>query len=99
GNLILPGIILVILIGSIGYSAAGTLLAGLGAQTRLRENILPVLLFPVALPLLIAAVKATTGILQGAGWIELQPWLSLLIAYDVILVTVSVMLFNFIVEE
>ncbi len=99
GNLILPGILFVILMGCIGYSAAGTLLASLGAQTRLKDSLLPVLLFPVTLPLLITAVKASTAFLQGSNWITIQPWISLIVVYDVIMVTISLMLFNFLVEE
>jgi heme exporter protein B len=99
GNLILPGILLVIFLGSVGYSAAGTLLAGLGSQTRLKDSLLPVLLFPVALPLLIAAVKASTGFLQCADWVTIKPWISLITVYDVIMVTIALMLFNYLVEE
>lgn len=99
GNLMQPGVWLVIFLGSIGYSSAGTLLAGLGVQTRLKDSLLPVLLFPIALPLLIAAVKASTGFLQGTDWSMIQPWISLMITYDVIMVTLSIMLFNFLVEE
>jgi heme exporter protein B len=57
------------------------------------------LLFPVVLPVLIAAVKASTGILQGFEWAEIQSWMNMLIAYDVIFLAVSFMVFDFVVEE
>ncbi len=60
-NLFNPGVLLVILLGSIGYTAVGTLLATMAVQTRSREFLLPILLFPVVLPVLIAAVKASAG--------------------------------------
>jgi heme exporter protein B len=98
-NLFQPGLLLVILLGSIGYTAVGTLLASMAVQTRTRDILLPILLFPVVLPLLIAAVKASAGFLSGAGLSEITPWLNLLAAYDVIFTALAFMLFDFIVEE
>jgi len=57
-NLFQPGLIFVILLGSIGYTAVGTLLASMAVQARTRDVLLPILLFPVLIPLLLAAVKA-----------------------------------------
>jgi len=98
-NLFNPGLILVILLGSIGYVAVGTLLSTMAVQTRTRDVLLPILLFPVALPVFIAAVKASSGFLQGIEMAEIQPWLTLLITYDVIFTAVAFMVFDFIVEE
>ncbi len=61
--------------------------------------LLPILLFPVVLPVLISAVKATNAVLLGLEAAELWPWLNLLIAYDVIFTAVAFMLFDFVVEE
>ena len=98
-NLFQPGLLLVILLGSIGYTAIGTLLASMAVQTRTRDILLPILLFPVVLPLLIAAVKASAGFLSGAGLSEITPWLNLLAVYDVIFTALAFMLFDYIVEE
>jgi heme exporter protein B len=70
-NLFNPGLILVILLGSIGYVAVGTLLAAMAVQTRTRDILLPILLFPVVIPVLIAAVKASSGFLQGNAMAEI----------------------------
>ena len=67
-NLFQPGLLLVILLGSIGYVAVGTLLAAMSVQTRTRDILLPILLFPVVIPVLLAAVKASSGFLTGADW-------------------------------
>jgi heme exporter protein B len=83
-NLLQPGLILVIVLGSIGYTAVGTLLASMAVQTRTRDILLPILLFPLAVPVLIAAVKASSGYLQQIPTAEIWPWLNLLIVYDVI---------------
>jgi heme exporter protein B len=98
-NLFNPGLILVILLGSIGYVAVGTLLAAMAVQTRTRDILLPILLFPVVIPVLIAAVKASSGFLQGIPMADIWPWLNLLIVYDVIFIAVAFMVFDYIVEE
>jgi heme exporter protein B len=98
-NLFQPGLILVILLGSIGYTAVGTLLAAMSVQTRTRDILLPILLFPVAFAVLLAAVKASGGFLNGADFAEISLPINLLIAYDVIFIAVSFMVFDAIVEE
>ncbi len=98
-NLFQPGLLIVILLGSIGYVAVGTLLSSMAVQTRTRDVLLPILLFPVAIPVLVAAVKASGGFLQGIELAEITPWLNLLIVYDVIFIAVAFMVFDYIVEE
>jgi len=98
-NLFKPGLLLVILLGSIGYIAVGTLLATMVVQARTRDILLPILLFPVALPVLMASVKASNGFLQALPLAEIQPWLNLLIVYDIIFTAVAFMVFDYVVEE
>jgi heme exporter protein B len=98
-NLFLPGMLLVILLGSIGYTAVGTLLATMSVQTRTRDMLLPILLFPVVIPVILAAVKASAGILDGSEFSDIIMPLSLLIAYDIIFIAVAFMVFDSVVEE
>jgi heme exporter protein B len=98
-NLFQPGLLLVILLGSIGYAGVGTLLSAMSVQTRTRDILLPILLFPVVIPVLLAAVKASSGFLNGADWEEIILPLNLLIAYDVIFIAVAFMVFDNVVEE
>ncbi|HVN14110.1 MAG TPA: heme exporter protein CcmB [Anaerolineales bacterium] len=98
-NLFLPGLLMVILLGSVGYTAVGTLLSAMSVQTRTRDMLLPILLFPVVLPVLIAAVKASNGYLTGTDMSEIMPWLNLLIVYDVVFIALAFMTFEFVVEE
>ncbi len=98
-NLFQPGLLLVILLGSEGYAAIGTLLAAMAVQARTRDILLPILLFPVVIPLLIAAVKASSGFLQGFPMEDIRPWLNLLLVYDVVVTAVAFMVFDFVVEE
>jgi heme exporter protein B len=98
-NLFQPGLLLVILLGSIGYVSVGTLLSAMSVQTRTRDILLPILLFPVVVPVLLAAVKASGGFLTGADFSEILVPLNLLIAYDIIFIAVAFMVFDNVVEE
>jgi heme exporter protein B len=98
-NLFNPALLAIILLGSIGYTAVGTLLAAMSVQTRTRDMLLPILLFPVVLPVLIAAVKASGAILAGDEFSAVLPWLNLLVVYDVIFIAVAFMGFEYVVQE
>lgn len=98
-NLFIPGLLFTILLGSEGYVAVGTLLSSMAVQARTRDILLPIILFPVTIPVLIAAVKATGGYLQGLEMVEIRPWINLLISYDVIFTTVAFLVFDSVVEE
>lgn len=98
-NLLSPGLIGVILLGSVGYITVGTLLAGMAVQSRTRDVLLPILLFPVSIPLLIAAVKGSAGFLQVLPISELKPWINLLIVYDVIFAAIAFMVYEHVVDE
>ncbi|GAB4528599.1 MAG: heme exporter protein CcmB [Anaerolineales bacterium] len=98
-NLFHPGLMLIILMGSVGYVAVGTLLSSMSVQTRTRDMLLPILLFPLVIPILIAAVKASAGFLDAAPWADIAPWVNLLVVYDVIFVAIAFMVFDYVVEE
>lgn len=98
-NLFHPGLLGVTLLGSVGYAAVGTLLAAMSVQSRTRDVLLPILLFPVIIPVLVAAVKASSGFLTGAEMVEIMPWVNILLVYDVIFIAVAFMVFDFVVEE
>lgn len=98
-NLIQAGVILATLLGSIGYIAVGTLLSAMAVQARTRDILLPILLFPVVIPVVIAAVKASSGYLQGIPMNEITPWLNLLVVYDIIFLTTAWLIFDKVVEE
>ncbi len=98
-NLFQLGLIGVILLGSIGYVAVGTLISTMTVQTRTRDVLLPIMLFPVTIPVLLAAVKASSGFLSGAEFSEILAPLNLLIVYDVVFIAIAFMVFDFVVEE
>jgi heme exporter protein B len=92
-------LLLIVLMGTVGFAGVGTILSAMTAQTRAREVLLPILLLPVAAPVLIAAVKATAGILDGLSMGEMVLWLQLLVAFDLIFPAVAFMTFDYVVKE
>lgn len=98
-NLMQPGLWAVVALGSLGYVSVGTLLASMAVQARTRDILLPILLFPVLIPLLVAAVKASSGFLQAVPMEEIWPWLNLMIVYDVVFISTAFMVFEAVVEE
>jgi heme exporter protein B len=89
----------IVLLGTLGFSAVGTLVSAMTVHARAREVMLPILLFPLVMPALIAAVKLTGGVLDGQAWPEMRRWMQLLTGFDVIFVVVSYVAFEYVVEE
>ena len=98
-NLFVPGFFGVILLGTLGYILTGTLLATLSLQLRARDMLLPVLLFPVLIPLLLSVVRASTIFLNGGIQGELSTWLALMAGYDLLFMAVGLLVFDKIIEE
>jgi heme exporter protein B len=97
--LLRPGVLVVTALGTVGYAAVGTLLAAIAVNTRAREVMLPVLLLPLAIPVLIAAVRATGGLVEGGTLAAVGGWVRLLVVYDLVVVAVSMLTFGYVVEE
>jgi heme exporter protein B len=87
----------IVLLGTLGIAAVGTLFAAMAAATRARELLLPILVFPLIVPVVIAAVRATGTLLVPAA--NEPPWLGLMAAFDVIFLSVSMLTFEYIVDE
>ncbi len=98
-NLLRFDLMAVVLLGTFGYVFIGTLLSTLTVRVRSREMLLPVLLFPILIPLVLACLRGTTLLLTSGNAAELQTWLLVLIAYDVIIATVGWLLFDAVIED
>jgi len=95
----LPALAATIGLGAIGFAAVGTFYAGLTARMRAREILLPLLLLPVIAPLLLAAVRATVAALAGDPFGEVLSWLGLLVAFDVVMLSVGSATYGAVFEE
>ena len=92
-------ILLVALLASLGFSSVGTLFSSLTFRVRAREVLLPMLFLPSVTPLLFAAIRVTAAAASGEGWTASLPWLQLAVAYDVIFVTASALLFGYVLDD
>jgi heme exporter protein B len=86
------------LLGTIGLSAVGSLFGSVSESPRAREGVFPLLVLPIATPVLIAGVKATALASEGRGS-EALSWLGLLIAFDLILVSIGALVFGQLLED
>jgi heme exporter protein B len=85
--------LLTLMLGSLGYAAISTFYAGMLARLRGREILLPLLLFPLVIPVVLAAVRLTQGLVEGIPMAELSDWLRLLVVFNVIYITVCATIF------
>ncbi len=94
-----PTLLVFVLLGTLGFAIVGTSFAAMAVNTRAREVMLPVLLLPVMVPVLIAAVKGTANVLDGIPLTEQANWLRILLAFDVIFLGIAYVTFDYILEE
>jgi heme exporter protein B len=92
-------VIAIALLGTFGFAAVGTLFSAMAVNTRARDVLLPLLVFPVCVPVVIAAVEATSRVFAGDPSGERLRWLGLLAAFDVIFSVICFIIFDFVVEE
>lgn len=92
-------VLLTLLLATTGFVAVGTLFSAIVARTRFAELMLPVLLLPFMVPPLIYAVKVTVPLFAGRPLSEVMPGLSFLLVYDVVFMTLALLLFPAVVDE
>ena len=94
-----PALLAVIVLGAAGLSAPGTLYAAMTAQMRARNTLLPLLLFPLVVPALLAAVKSTSLLILGDPMGQLTSWVALLVAFDAVYWSLCGLVFERVVED
>jgi heme exporter protein B len=101
-NISLSGIVgrlvLVLGLGTLGLVIAGTVFAAIAAHARMRELMLPLLLLPILAPLLVAAVEASAALLAETPVLD-RTWVTFLAAFDIVFMTASWLVSDFLVEE
>lgn len=93
------GFLGVCVLGNVGFSALVTLFASISVGTRAREVVLPLLTFPLLVPLVIAAVKASAVLLGGGDPAEATVWVQVLVAFDVVFTVAGWLLFEQVLRE
>jgi heme exporter protein B len=94
-----PPLVLTLLLATAGFVAVGTLFSAMVAKTRFAELMLPILLLPFMVPPLIYAVKVTVPLLARRPLSEVIPGLNFLAVYDVVFLTLAILLFPAVVDE
>ena len=92
-------LLLIIALGAAGLSAPGTLYAAMTAQLKAKQTLLPLLLFPLIVPALLASVKATSYVILGDPMGQARPWIVLLVAFDAIYWSLCGLLYGRVVED
>jgi heme exporter protein B len=93
-----PALLAVLVLGLVGLVALGTFYAAMASRSRAREVLLPLLLFPMLVPVLLAAMEATKALLGGDIMSDAGAWIRLLAAFDVIFLVATFLAFEFIIE-
>jgi len=89
----------VLFLGTLGFAGVGSLFSTMSAQTKSREIMLPVLLFPICVPIILAATKSTAVLLDSQNTQDIGMWIRLLIGFDAIFLVVCFLLFDYVLEE
>ncbi|MGA3299927.1 MAG: heme exporter protein CcmB [Candidatus Acidiferrales bacterium] len=101
-NISLAGIIwrlaLVLMLGTIGLTVTGTVFSAVSAHARMRELLLPLLLLPILTPLLIASVESTGSLFQEQPTLD-RAWVAFLAGFDIVFLTASWLLCDYLLEE
>ncbi|HBW34550.1 MAG TPA: hypothetical protein DEF89_04025 [Desulfosporosinus sp.] len=91
-------LIIIMLIGSVGFILVGTFLAALTSNLRANEALLPVILFPLLMPVLLAAIEATSAVFTGLTLDQYLPWIKLILVYDLVFLIMPFLLFDYLME-
>src|SRR5579863_5786115 len=101
-NISIEGIVgrlaLVLILGTLGLVITGTVFSAIAAHARMRELLLPLLLLPILAPLLVAAVEATASLFSETPALD-RAWLAFLAGFDIVFLTASWLLCDFLLEE
>lgn len=90
---------LTIVLATLGFALIGTLFSALAAQTRSREILLPVLFFPIVLPVILGAVESTTRAIGGETFVGIGRWLPLIAVFDAVFLVICPWVFSYVVED
>jgi len=96
---LLPQLFLVTLLGTVGFCVLGTITAAITLRARARELLLPLVLFPLMIPIILATIRCMETVLKTGSFGDATPWLRLLLGFDVIFLTIGVLIFDWVIES
>jgi len=92
-------LLLILFLGTLGFATVGTLFSAMAANTRSREVMLPILLFPVLVPVILSAIKSTAWLLSARSLADIWSWMRLLVVFDILYFVACFLLYEYVVEE
>ncbi|KAF5418320.1 MAG: heme exporter protein B [Candidatus Methanocomedens sp.] len=95
----LAGLVVIILLGTIGFILVGTLFSALTVNMRTREILLPVILFPIIIPLIMSSVMATQKVLSTGDLFAAIDEIRLLVVYDLVFFIAAQLVFEYVIED
>ena len=96
---LLPQLFLVTLLGTVGFCVLGTMMSAITLRARARELLLPLVLFPLMIPVILATIRCMENIMSAGDLGAAGSWLRLLLGFDVIFVTVGILIFDQVIES
>ena len=96
---LLPQLFLVTLLGTVGFCVLGTMMSAVTLRARARELLLPLVLFPLMIPVILATIRCMENIMRAGDLGDAWSWLRLLLGFDVIFVTVGILIFDRVIED
>jgi heme exporter protein B len=96
---LLPQLFLITLLGTIGFCVLGTITSAITLRARARELLLPLVLFPLMIPVILATIRCMENVLRTGEFGDAIPWLRLLLSFDVIFLTLGVLIFDRVIEN
>lgn len=96
---LLPQLFLVTLLGTVGFCVLGTIMSAITLRARARELLLPLVLFPLMVPVILATIRCMENIVRAGELGDAWPWLRLLLGFDVIFMTLGILIFDWVIES
>ncbi|HEY7168643.1 MAG TPA: heme exporter protein CcmB [Candidatus Binatia bacterium] len=95
---LVPWLLGISFLGTVGFCVLGTLLSGITLRARARELLLPLVLFPLMIPVILATIRCMEALLHDGAIGDAAQWLRLLVGFDVIFATVGILIFDWIID-
>ncbi|HEU4345668.1 MAG TPA: heme exporter protein CcmB [Candidatus Binatia bacterium] len=96
---LMPLLFLITLLGTAGFCVLGTLLSAMTLRARARELLLPLILFPLMIPVILATIRGMEAVIRSGGLAEGAPWLRLLVGFDVMFLTAGILMFDWVIDN
>jgi heme exporter protein B len=96
---LLPSLFFVAMLGTIGFCVLGTLFSAVTLKARARELLLPLVLFPLMIPVILGTVRSMSILLGAGDSQEALAWIRLLVGFDVIFLTAGFLIFDWVIES